>query len=291
MRVLVVGGAGMLGHKLVQVFSRDFDVFTTVRGAFEQYQPYGIFEPSRTFDNVSIEDLAALEIAIRECSPDVVVNAVGLIKKLVDTTDPTLALEINSIFPHKLRRLTQKAGARLICISTDCVFSGSRGNYTEDDVPDALDLYGISKRFGEVDGPDALTIRTSIIGRELTTGHNLLEWFLGNAGGTVKGYTDAIFSGMPTIDLADILKQVIRDHPGLSGIFNVSSSAVSKYQLLELCKKAFGVVVEIEPDDSVRIDRSLDSSRFKQATGIQIKTLPEMVADMAADPTPYNSWR
>ncbi len=291
MRVLVVGGGGMLGHKLVQVFERNFDVFTTLRERTGDYCQFGIFNPAKTFDGIDIEDITGVEAIFEKIRPDVVVNAVGLIKQLPNSADIVETLNVNSIFPHRLAQIAAKYGSRLICISTDCVFSGAKGNYTEQDVPDALDLYGISKRLGEITSDRCLTIRTSIIGRELMTEHSLVEWFLANTGRTIKGYTNAVFSGFPTLALAEILARVIRDHPDLTGLYNVSSDPITKYDLLRLFKTAYNIDIEIERSDEVKIDRSLNSTRFRDATGMSATGLPEMVERMASDPTPYKQWR
>ena len=281
----------MLGHKLVQVFSREFDVFTTLRLPRESYARFDIFDPAKTFENIDVENISGIDSIFQKIRPDVVVNAVGLIKQLPNSANVIETLNLNSIFPHRLAEVAAKYTSRLICISTDCVFSGEKGNYTEDDLPDAFDLYGMSKNLGEVRSDGCLTIRTSIIGRELLTRHSLVEWFLGHACDTVKGYTKAIFSGFPTRELAEILVKVIREHAALSGIYHVSSDPITKYDLLLLIKSAYGVEIEVEPSDSVKIDRSLDSTRFREATGISPAGLPEMVGRMANDPTPYEKWR
>ncbi len=291
MKVLVVGGGGMLGHKLVQVFSREFDVFTTLRDSVEKYARFGIFDPVKTFENIDIEDIAGIEALFAKIHPDVVVNAVGLIKQVPNSANVVETLTVNSIFPHRLAEVATKYRSRLICISTDCVFSGEKGNYTEDDIPDALDLYGMSKNLGEIKSYGCLTIRTSVIGRELLTNHSLVEWFLGHAGGPVKGYTEAIFSGFTTLELAEILASVIRDHPELSGVYHVSSDPITKYDLLRLIKSAYHVDIEVERSTKVKIDRSLDSTRFRKATGLTPADLPEMVERMANDPTSYKKWR
>ncbi len=291
MKVLVIGGGGMLGHKLIQVFSREFDVFTTLRDNLAVYARFGIFDASKTFEKVEIENIAGIDAIFEKVRPDVAVNAVGLIKQLPNSKNVVETLNVNSIFPHRLVEVAAKYSTRLICISTDCVFSGEKGNYTEEDVPDALDLYGMSKNLGEVKSDGCLTIRTSIIGRELLTQHSLVEWFLGQAGDSVNGYTEAIFSGFSTLKLAEILVKVIRDHPALAGVYHVSSDPITKFDLLRLIRSAYNLEVEVEPSDKVKIDRSLDSQRFREATGISPAGLPEMVEQMAKDPTPYEKWR
>jgi dTDP-4-dehydrorhamnose reductase len=179
-------------------------VACTIRGEFGSVEPLGIFKPSSVVENVNVEEFSTVENAIALTKPEVVINCVGVIKQLPTSKDVVKTLSINSIFPHQLASLSEKAGFRLITISTDCVFAGSKGNYTENDPADALDLYGRSKQLGEVVGARCLTLRTSIIGREIGTSHSLIEWFLSQTG-TVNGYVNAIYSGFPTVILAEIL--------------------------------------------------------------------------------------
>jgi dTDP-4-dehydrorhamnose reductase len=291
MKILIFGGGGMLGHKLVQNWREKFDVWTTLRGDFASVAEFNIFKKDKTIENVDVENAEKVAEVVEQIKPDVIVNAVGIIKQLDAAGDVIKSLNVNSIFPHRLRELAKNAGARLICISTDCVFSGKKGNYNEDDTPDAYDIYGKSKNLGEVVAENCLTVRTSIIGRELRTAHSLVEWFLSTRGKTIKGYKQAIFSGFPTIVFAEILADVIENHKDLSGLFHVSSEPIDKYGLLNLLKNAYGVDVEIEPSDEVQIDRSLDSTKFRNATSIKPPSWAEMIEKMASDPTPYDDWR
>lgn len=289
MIVLVLGGGGMLGHKLVQVLSSSMDVFTTLHHGAEIYKPFGILDPRKTVEELDILDLESLTHVIRKVRPQVIVNAVGLIKQMVGPEDVVGTLQINSIFPHELAKVAENFNCRVISISTDCVFDGARGNYREDDPLTATDLYGISKRFGELGGEGCLTIRTSMFGRELTGKRSLLEWFLSKKGEAVKGYTTAIFSGLPTVALAELIGKIIIDHPGMSGVYHVSGEPISKYDLLNLFNEAFDAGVLIEPSDDVRIDRSLDSSKFRAETGIGFPPMGELVGRVASDSTPYNN--
>jgi len=291
MRVLIFGGGGMLGHKLVQSWKDRFDVWTTIRGDSKSFANIDIFDEERTIENLDIENEEKVAEITDRIKPDVIVNAVGIIKQLDAAGDLIRSLTTNAIFPHRLQGFAKKIGARLICISTDCVFSGKKGNYNEEDTPDAYDLYGKSKQLGEVIDENCLTIRTSIIGRELRTGHSLVEWFLSNRGKTVKGYRQAIFSGFPTIVLAEILGDLIINHRDLSGLYHVSSAPIDKYDLLNLLKNAYDVDIEIEPSDEVKIDRSLDSGKFRKATGFAPLSWAEMVKKMSNDPAPYDEWR
>src|SRR5438552_14261716 len=205
MRILVIGGGGMLGHKLVQSLGEKFEVWTSIRGDFREIDGYGIFDRDRTLERTDVTELESVRRGILAAKPDVIINAAGIVKQLPTSKDVIKSLSVNSIFPHHLAELSEEFGFRLICISTDCVFDGRKGNYKEKDNPNARDLYGRSKILGEVTGKNCLTLRTSIIGRELNTSHSLVEWFLSHRGGKVKGYVKAIYSGFPTIVFADII--------------------------------------------------------------------------------------
>ncbi|NOT46628.1 MAG: SDR family oxidoreductase, partial [Acidobacteria bacterium] len=182
MRILVFGAGGMLGHKLIQILSNGSEVWGTVRGDYDQIERFGFLDASRCLTKVDVFDESSIRESISASRPDVVINAVGVVKQLETSKDVIKTLTVNSIFPHRLAALSDEFGFRLICISTDCVFDGVKGSYTEDDIPNATDLYGKSKNLGEVTTGNSLTLRTSIIGRELGTGHSLIEWFLSNEG-------------------------------------------------------------------------------------------------------------
>lgn len=287
-KVLIFGGMGMLGHKLVQCLSQDLNVYSTVRDRFSEIEHLGIFDESKTISEFNIDDPQTVADIIASLKPDVVINAIGVIKQRPTANDVVGVLSINSIFPQRLAILAEKFNFRLISLSTDCVFSGKKGNYTELDTPDATDLYGQSKRWGEVSGENCLTLRTSIIGRELRSGHSLVEWFLSNENSSVKGFSEAIYSGFPTIIIADIIKDLILHRPGLSGIFHVSSEPINKYELLMLIRDAYGVNIEIEKDEEFIIDRSLNSDKFREITGFSPCSWPQMIKKMADDTTNYS---
>ncbi len=291
MKVLVLGASGMLGHKLAQSWNGRFDVWGAIRGKFADYEKYGIFNKERTIENIDALNFETIAGAVRSVKPDVVVNAIGIIKQLPSAKNTVLTLSVNSILPHKLAELGESERFRLITISTDCVFNGEKGNYSDDDPSDAEDLYGKSKYLGEVSAKNCLTLRTSIIGRELETAHSLVEWFLSNRGKKVKGFKKAIYSGFPTIVLADILAGLIENFPALEGVYQVSSEAINKFDLLELFKKYYDADIDIEPDSDFTIDRSLNSDKFRSVTGFQPEAWEAMIEKMAQDPTPYDEWR
>jgi dTDP-4-dehydrorhamnose reductase len=292
-RVLILGGAGMLGHKVWQSFRDRFDAWVTLRGRAADYAGLGLFDPERTIDGVDgarPEDLAR---AMSVARPDVVINCIGVVKQRPEGKDPIVSLTINALLPHRVAALCRAAGARLVHVSTDCVFSGRTGGYREEDAPDAADLYGRSKLLGEPHeaDPDALTLRTSIVGRELRAASGVTEWFLSHRGGTVPGYTRAVFSGLTTQALAGLLGDLVARPAPLRGLYHVSSAPITKFELLQRLDSAYRAGVRIEPSDGVVIDRSLDSTRFWQATGFARPDWDRMMKAAAADPTPYDDWR
>jgi dTDP-4-dehydrorhamnose reductase len=215
------------------------------------------------------------------CRPQTVINAIGVVKQRAEANDAIQSLEINALLPHRLAVLCEAAGARLIHFSTDCVFSGRRGKYRETDVPDAEDLYGRTKYLGEPGGEHCVTLRTSFIGRELTRKTGLLEWFLAQRG-TIRGYTKAIFSGFTTLEMTRIIEKVLTT-PVLSGVYHVSSEPISKFDLLVMIRDALGLTTEIEPYDELQCDRSLDSSRFREALAYRPPGWKAMVEELAQD--------
>lgn len=291
MRVLVLGAAGMLGHKLAQRLAADHRVFGTVRA---DHPVVGkVLEPlcDQLFTGVEATEIAAIVDVFGMVRPEVVLNAIGVIKQVREAKDARTSLAVNALLPHQLASLCRAAGARLIHFSTDCVFNGERGGYTESDVADAIDLYGRSKLLGEVEGEGFLTIRTSILGRDLSKDVGLLEWFLSHRGGQVRGFRRAVFSGFPTVVLADIVARIVDQHAGLDGIYHVASAPIDKYDLLVRIRDAMQLDIEIVPDDELVIDRSLNGSRFEQATGMRPPSWTEMVARLAEDAAPYDQWR
>jgi dTDP-4-dehydrorhamnose reductase len=267
MRILILGGDGMLGHQLLHQFRGRHEVRVTLRLNREAYEALRLFEPDVAFYGVDARQTDSLVQVIAEFHPHAVVNAVGIVKQRPEAKAVIPSLEINSLLPHRLSLLCRMVGARLIHLSTDCVFSGRRGNYRETDLPDAEDLYGRTKLLGEVVEPHCLTLRTSMIGPELSRKTGLLEWFLAQGDQTVKGFTKAIFSGFPTSELAHIVERLLTEAPMIHGLYHVAARPISKYDLLTLVRDRLHVPVTIERDATFECDRSLDASRFYQDTG------------------------
>lgn len=280
MKVLILGGTGMLGHTALRVLSATpgIEAFATIRAGAGRARFPEALRP-RLIPEVDVLDADALAGVLAAVRPDAVLNAVGLIKQLGAAKDPLAALPVNALFPHRLARLCALGGARLVHVSTDCVFRGDRGMYKESDAPDAEDLYGRSKLLGEVDAPHAVTLRTSIIGRELGGRNGLVDWFLGEAG-PVRGFTRAVFSGLTTDELARVVARHVLPDASLHGVWHVSAAPIDKHALLGLLKAQWGRATEIVPDGALAIDRSLDSSRFRARTGWAPPAWPEMIRTM-----------
>jgi len=280
--VLVLGTSGMLGNAMLRLFAQSdaHTVWGSARSAASlRHLPAALHE--RILTGVDVENTDSVARLLAQTRPDVLINCVGLVKQLAEADDPLQAIPINSLLPHRLARLCQVAGARLVHVSTDCVFSGAKGLYREDDPADAQDLYGRSKHLGEVDYPNAITLRTSIIGHELASAHGLIGWFLAQSG-VVRGFTRAVFSGLPTVELARVVRDHVLPRPQLRGLYHVSAAPISKYELLRLVAEVYGKQIEITPDDRLVIDRSLDSTRFRQAASYEPAAWAELVRSMHA---------
>jgi dTDP-4-dehydrorhamnose reductase len=282
MKILIFGITGMLGHVLWKNLKEDFEVYGTTRdneGSFTEKYPIFKNNNRNIVYEIDVLSKEAVSTVLEKVRPDVVINCVGIVKQLKEAEDPSVSTPVNSLFPHLLAASCAAANIRLIHISTDCVFSGKKGLYRETDPADADDLYGRTKYLGEVSGPDCLTIRTSLIGRELREKKSLLEWFLAQ-NGQVKGYKKAIFSGLTTYSFAEILKEIIVKYPQLNGIYHVANDPINKYALLMRLKDIYKKDNEIIPDETVKVDRSLDAGKFKNDTSIKIPTWDEMFEDL-----------
>jgi dTDP-4-dehydrorhamnose reductase len=274
LRVLILGGDGMLGSALQRELARRHEVTVSVRRE-ARGQP-GLVP------GVDVRDAGRVAALLAELRPEAVVNAVGIVKQRQEAEDALLAIETNALFPHRLAGLCAGHEARLVHFSTDCVFSGRAGNYRETDLPDPADLYGRSKLLGELDAPQ-LTLRSSIIGLEQGRRQGLVEWFLASRG-SLPGYRRAIYSGLTTREMARLVDRLLVAHPRLAGIFHVASQPIDKYTLLSRLAHELGRTdIHIEPVDQPRCDRSLDGSAFAAATGYRAPGWDEMLGELARE--------
>lgn len=282
MKVLVIGASGMIGSTVLRVLSekKEWQVFGSVRdvGVSRFFHP-SISE--HLISGVDVENQDVLLKTMDRIRPDVVINCAGLTKHKPEAEDTLVSIPINTLMPHRLAGLCKLVGARLIHVSTDCVFSGEKGGYVEDDFADARDVYGKSKVLGEVNYPHAITLRTSTIGHELQSKYGLLDWFLSQEG-CCKGYIRAIFSGLPTVVFAQVVRDVVIPHAELSGLYHVAAQPINKFDLLKLIADVYSKTIEIVPDDKLVIDRSLNANLFQLATGYVAPDWPDLIKTMHA---------
>lgn len=280
-KILIIGANGLLGSTLIRYFDlvENIEVYGTTRFK-DSNNVFSEQLQKRIFSGIDITNTDVLVAMLSKISPDVVINCVGIVKQLVESNKPLTAIPINSVLPHRLANLSNYVcGARFIHFSTDCVFSGLRGNYSEEDIPDACDLYGRSKLLGEVSYPKSITLRTSLIGHEIKGSKGLINWFLAQEE-SVQGFTRAIFSGLPTVEIARVIEFFILPNLELEGLYHLSVNPISKYDLLKIVKDVYGKEINIIPDDSLILDRSLDSSRLRKMTGFFPKPWTELIQDM-----------
>lgn len=294
MKIIVLGGEGMLGHKVFQILSTRYQgTKCTVFGSLEDpfYRAIPLFTAKNTIEKVNAMDLLALRQLLEKENPDFIINCIGIVKQRDEGKAAIPSITINALLPHQLADWAAAWGGRLIHFSTDCVFSGKKGNYTEDDTSDAEDLYGKSKYLGEIASQNVFTLRTSIIGRELSHFQSLLEWFLAQKGKTVKGFKRVIYSGVTTNYIAELVGKIISEHPGLSGLYQITAPAITKHDLLARIRDAYKLDVEIVPDDREISDRSMNGERFRKMTGYGEPSWDELIARLVNDKTPYDNWR
>lgn len=269
MKILIFGTTGMLGHSLFNELSKNHDVYGVIRANSKN---------SKIFSNTDTSNITKISGILESLKPDFVINSIGIIKQLKQSKDKIQSIEVNSIWPHQLAELCAKHNAKMIHFSTDCVFTGSKGNYNEEDLADARDTYGLSKFMGEVDYPHTLTLRTSIIGHELNSSVSLIDWFLSQST-ECKGFTEAIYSGFPTVEIANFLNEYIFKN-FVSGVYHLSSEPISKYDLLKIVAEVYGKPIQINPSQDLKIDRSLNSDKLRSLVGFKPKNWPELVKSM-----------
>lgn len=282
MRILIRRGGRMLGHQLLKQLRAAHEVRVTLRQDLGNYADYGLFHGGNAYAGIDVRHEASLLSVLTDFRPGAVVNAIGIVKQRPTASESIPSLEINALLPHRLALFCKAIGARLVHLSTDCVFSGRTGSYREADPSDAGDLYGRTKFLGEVHAEHCVTLRTSIIGKELARKTGLFEWFLAQRG-QIKGFRKAIFSGFTTIEMSRVIERLLVNFPRAAGLYHVSSDPITKYDLLTMIKERLALPVEIVPDDDFRSDRSLDSSRFRAEFGYVPPTWDAMLEELCHD--------
>ena len=291
-KLLVLGGSGMLGHQLCRTLSKRLTVWATFHDDPAHYKRYHLLPMDQTIGDANACDWPTFSRKLKEAKPDVIINAIGIVKQRDEAKQALPSIKVNALLPHRLADLCSDVGVRLIQISTDCVFSGFRGSYSELDLPDPVDLYGRTKLLGELNRDGCLTLRTSIIGWELRQRAGLLEWFASQRGKTIQGYGKAIYSGLSTAVLAHLIGDIIETRPELSGLYHVASNPISKYDLLIRLKERLGWEdMRIEKDESFYCDRSLVGQRFEMITGWKAPDWDKMISELALEWPIYKEWR
>jgi len=280
LKVLVLGSSGLIGSTTLRVLSErsDWHVYGSIRS--DSIRPFlPKISADKLISNLDVDNFSSIIQTINEIRPDVVINCIGATKHKKEGNSPLNAIALNALLPHQLAQICALAGSRFIHISTDCVFSGKDGFYSESAFADADDVYGRSKALGEVNYGGALTLRTSTIGHELQSNYGLLNWFLTQKS-SCKGFNKAIFSGLPTVVFAQVIRDIVLKNTQLSGLYNVAAQPINKYDLLKMIAKVYKKVINIEADSSLIIDRSLDASKFNQATGYNPPTWQNLIETM-----------
>ena len=280
-KILIIGASGMLGSTLLRYFSLKDDTYIcygTIR-SIESIKGIKNIDQLNLLKNIDALDLISLKKVFEEIKPNIVINCIGIIKQLEASQDMVECLKINSLFPHQLASICLEFNSRLIHLSTDCVFSGKKGMYKESDLPDAQDIYGLTKRLGEVEYDHSITIRTSIIGHELQSNKSLLNWFLSQKD-CIEGYKNAIFSGLPTLEIAKIIDEFIIPNNSIKGLHHVSAEPINKYRLLSIIKEVYQKEIEIKENNKYIIDKSLDSAIFRNLTGYAPKDWKLLIKEM-----------
>lgn len=282
MKILVFGASGMIGHQMWYKLNKEFpnSVYGTVRKGADYYKHFNIFNTDYLIPNLDVTDFTNVLKVLDQLKPDVVLNCIGITLRKPEIKNLELCLEVNSLFPQRLGRWAAQHHKRLIHFSTDCVFGGGAGMYTEESIPDAQDVYGKTKFLGEVLGSHSLTLRCPIIGREIAGKTELIEWFLQQRNKTIKGYANAIYSGITSAEMARQISLIIRKYPNLTGLYQISSEPISKYDLLVLLNEISNLNITVEKDNSYSTNKSLDSKKYRQLTGYNSPSWRAMLSEM-----------
>lgn len=289
MKVCVLGAGGLLGHMLIRTLSESNDVYGTTRGSADQSSTLAKFLPlDKWIGSVDVSNMRSVEALFEKKPFDVAINCIGLIKQRDGRVSDDQMMQINAEFPHQLANIVNRAGAKLIHLGTDCVFSGSRGNYFETDEPNPTDIYGKSKLMGEINDNQNLTLRTSHIGRELSVKKSFVEWLISQKNRKINGFSHAIYSGLTTKELSQVIAKLLLCNSELVGLFHVSSTPISKLEIINKLNLLLELKLSVNPDSSVQIDRSLNSDKFQKLTGIIPQSWDAMLSDFCKDQKFYD---
>ena len=285
MKILILGADGMIGHKIAHSLEDDFELILTSRKSIS-VDSLGITNGKLILHNLITDSLDTL---LDDITPDVIINCVGITTRRGVEENISHTKFLNSGLPHKLNFWVSSNSKKLIHFSTDCVFSGSKGNYHDYDMLDAEDIYGTTKAAGEVDGPNTLTIRCSMIGRELYNFTELFEWLIKNKNKKIEGYSKVFYSGITTVRMGKILNQILKQKLNLSGVYNISSVPISKFDLLIKLSNAFSLNVDINENKNIKSNKILISKKFTEITGMYPSNWDDLISEFKVDCEKFKS--
>jgi dTDP-4-dehydrorhamnose reductase len=284
MKILILGGNGMIGHKMYQVISKKYpNTWVLFKKKYDSVQNNLLFKKDFVIDDFDVSDFSKLIQLLNHLKVDIIINAIGLTIRRNVYDIHSKSILINSVLPHILNEWVISNNKRLIHFSTDCVFSGKDGFYTEDSFVDSIDFYGRTKGLGEIISSNTLTLRSSMIGLELENKTELLEWFLSNKNGVVQGYNRAIYSGITTNCMANFVEKIIEHYPNINGLYNVSSEKITKFDLLNLFNDYFQTNINIVPNNLYVTNKVLNSDKFYKITGFKKPDWENLIKDLVND--------
>lgn len=285
MRVLILGADGMIGHKMAQTFAK-YPIDLGLNSRYNSKFIRKIFPKASIFEY----DLnkKKIEQLLNYYNPEFIINAVGITIRRGACGDQKTNY-INAILPREIDTWCMSNNKKQIHFSTDCVFSGKKGNYSDFDLTDADDSYGKTKGLGEINSDNTLTIRSSMIGRELFNNTELLEWVVKHKNQKINGFDNAVYSGVTTLWMSKTVYKIIKNLPKLSGIWNVSSRPISKYELIKKINDQFMLNIDIVRDSSFYSNKSLNSNRFFSETNFEIPNWDDMLSELYRDSIENNN--
>ena len=289
MKVLILGASGLIGHKLLQKLSNDFEVVASLHKMKAHYNNLSLFKGKNIIEGIDARNFTLIKDLLNDFQPDIILNCIGITKRKENISDLMFSIELNSLLPHKLAAWARENNKKVIHFSTDCVFDGKHGNYNEESLTTAIDNYGKTKSLGEIIDNHNLTIRSSFIGQELFGKTELLDWFLLNEGKKIKGYTKTLYSGVSTIFMSKIVKKIILSYPKLSGLFQLAPNfPISKYDLLCIARDVYNIDIEIIPDHNIIHKPTLNGSKLRKMIDINVPNWSDMMKELADEKNFYN---
>jgi len=290
LKILILGAGGMLGHKLYQTLSKTYDdVIPVFRKNKEHYHKFNLYKPEKMIGNTDVTDQSKLLAVLNSVKPDIICNCIGKTTRKINSEDSQSVIYLNSFLPHFISKWSSENNSYFIHFSTDCVFSGKNGPYKPNDFRDSRDLYGLSKILGETNSKYGLTIRTSIVGREIENQTEFFEWIFSSKNKSVSGYKNVFYSGVTTNYLSEVVAQLITKDSKSHGLLQVASPPISKLNLIKKVNSLFGLGMKINTDASKVSNKILSPVKFTITSGIKTQTWDEMLNTLKKENSYYEN--